>query len=359
LTPHLTSVVDLHVVVGEPGPLVDRLKDLGAAVEVLPMSDRSRNLRRGDLAKRRLPLLPMLDAVRYSARMRRHLRDLQPDVVHTNTLKAAFYGGLAARSCGIPLVWHIRDRIATDYLPRPSVWLTRALARIVPTAIVTDTAAVLGTLHLGHRSGIGRIIPSPIEVPAKPQTAPGGPLRVAMVGRIAPWKGQDLFLRAMADAFPLGNQRAVLIGAPLFGAEDEAFEVMVRRLAHELGIEERVEWRGFRSDMAAELARVHVLVHASVIPEPYGQVILEGMAYGLPVVAAKAGGPAEILTDDKDALLTRLGDVASLAAALRRLDSDPALRQRLGGTGRHTAEAYTAERVVPLLLDLYRSLNAT
>jgi glycosyltransferase involved in cell wall biosynthesis len=170
-----------------------------------------------------------------------------------------------------------------------------------------------------------------------------------MVGRLAPWKGQDVFLAAFARSFPAGGvERAVLVGAPLFG--EEGYEADLHRLAAELGIADRLEMTGFRDDVSAELARLDVLVHASVIPEPFGQAVVEGMAAGLPVIATEAGGPAEVITNGVDGLLVPPDDRAALAAALRRLSNDPDLRARLGAAARQRARAYgpmpVAEKVI-------------
>ncbi len=107
-------------------------------------------------------------------------------------------------------------------------------------------------------------------------------------------------------------------------------------MARELGLADRVSFRGFAEDVHAELARLDVLVHASTVPEPLGQVVLEGMAAGLPVVAADAGGPAEIIDDGVDGLLYPPGDEAALAERLRRLADDRELRvtPRSGRGGR-------------------------
>ena len=80
------------------------------------------------------------------AALARRLRQLHPDVVHTNSLKAALYGGVAARLAGVPVVWHIRDRIATDYLPAPAVRVVRALARRLPDAIIVNSVTTRDTL---------------------------------------------------------------------------------------------------------------------------------------------------------------------------------------------------------------------
>src|SRR5439155_21019634 len=91
-------------------------------------------------------------------------------------------------------------------------------------------------------------------------------LRIGIVGRIARWKGQHVFLEAFAAAFPHDGARAVVVGAPLFGEED--YERELRTLVTHLGLDDRVEFRGFQEDVADALSELDVLVHASVIPEP-------------------------------------------------------------------------------------------
>src|SRR5262249_5014649 len=126
--------------------------------------------------------------------------------------------------------------------------------------------------------------------------------------------------------------------------------------ARELGIAERVSFRGFVDDVHSELAGLDVLVHASTIPEPLGQVVLEGMAVGLPVIAANAGGPAEVIDDGVDGLLYPMGDDAAMAECLRRLAGDEALRSRLGREGRKRAEAFSSEAVAAQVLAVYREV---
>src|SRR5205807_9341585 len=135
------------------------------------------------------------------------------------SLKAALYGGLAARLASVPVVWHARDRIADDYLPRSAVRIVRAAARTFATAVVADTKATLATLPgIEH----GYVVPSPIPSQDRAPHEPG-PLRIGMIGRIAEWKGQHVFIEAFARAFESGPELAVIIGAPLFGWQDEEY----------------------------------------------------------------------------------------------------------------------------------------
>jgi glycosyltransferase involved in cell wall biosynthesis len=172
---------------------------------------------------------------------------------------------------------------------------------------------------------------------------------------LAPWKGQDVFLRAFADAFHQGGERATVVGGALFG-EDE-FADGLSRLANALGIAERVDLRGHCTDVWDELSRIDALVHASVTPEPFGQVILEGMAAGVPVIAAGAGGPAEILRHDVTGILYEPGDLGGLAAAMRRM-LDPALRDRLSTAARDGLAPYSPPVVAAELQQLYELVAA-
>jgi glycosyltransferase involved in cell wall biosynthesis len=182
-----------------------------------------------------------------------------------------------------------------------------------------------------------------------------GPLRLGIVGRVAPWKGQHVFLSAFAEAFPEESARAVVIGDALFEG-DKSYAADLRALAEELGIASRVDFLGFTEEVPAELARLDMLVHSSVVPEPFGQVVVEGMAAGLPVVATDGGGPREIITDGVDGLLYPAGDQQALAEVLRRLAADPVLRARLGRAGQSRATQFSTSQIAPRVVDVYRTV---
>lgn len=344
--------VEAHVVLAEEGPLVARLLDVGATVEVLELPTGSRTLERSRVRLGRLPLSAALETGRYTVTLARRLRELGPDLVHANTLKAWTYGGPAAALAGVPVVWHVHDRIADDYLPATAATLLRASARWLPAAVVANSNTTLATL--GKQRVRGTVMPYPVE-PCRRATRPSDDtFTVGMVGRIAEWKGQDVLLRALARAFPSGRERAVIVGAPLFG--EDGYDQSLRRLRDRLNLRGRVVFRGFREDVQAELATFDALVHASVIPEPFGQVVVEGMAAGLPVVAAAAGGPREIIDDERTGLLCPPGDIDALAAALRRLAYDEKLRRRLGSAARAGARAYRPGVVAGQLVAVYREV---
>ncbi len=354
LLPHLDEV-DPHVILAEDGPLADRLRSAGITTEVLSLRERTRNLRKDRVTPGTLPFGSVVVTALYSVRLALRLRQLRPDVVHTNSLKSGVYGSIAARLAGIPSVWHVRDRIAVDYLPKTAVRLTRFMTRRLPSVVIANSQATMRTLHPGGSSIVlYSVLPEVLAPPRVPAKRTAEALVVGMVGRLAPWKGQELFLRAFADAFGTSEARCVIIGSSMFG-EDE-YALGLHSLVGELDLQDHVEFRGFQENVWSEFARLDVLVHASLIPEPFGQVVLEGMAARVPVVVANAGGPAEIVTHGVNGLHYPMGDRAALAAALRTLADDPALRERLATEALDTVAAYQPGAVVSRLQTVYRDV---
>ncbi len=157
--------VDAHVILAETGPLIARLQAAGATVEVLPLTERTRGLGRYEIKAGFATARSAAATAAYVLRLARRLRKLQPDVVHTNSLKSAVYGGLAARLAGVPVVWHVRDRISEDYLPRPVVRGIRVAATRVPDAIIANSYSTLDTLRLpGNRLG-GNVVLDSVSMP--------------------------------------------------------------------------------------------------------------------------------------------------------------------------------------------------
>lgn len=337
--------VHTHVILGEHGPLEARMRDAGAVVEVLPLDAGVAATHRGEVTVRSLGVRRVLAAGRDTWVLSRRLRALRPDLVHTNTLKAALYGGVAARLAGIPVIWHVRDRIAPDYLPTPVVWVVRSLSRVIPRATIANSETTMGTLGARPR---GAVIGSPVIYDAvvptpRPAASATTDFRVTMVGRLAEWKGQHIFLRALAEAFGDEGFSATIVGSAMFG--EDAYEAEIKELVESLGLSDRVQLTGFVDDVEGVLHTTDCLVHASIIPEPFGQVVLEGMAAGLPVIAADAGGPSEIITNGVNGLLFPPGDVHALAKLLRAVADDHDLRRDLGAAAVERARDFSPDRI--------------
>jgi glycosyltransferase involved in cell wall biosynthesis len=109
----------------------------------------------------------------------------------------------------------------------------------------------------------------------------------------------------------------------------------------ELGLKGRVHFLGWRyrlDDIPAVMASLDVFSHTAVAPEPFGLVLIEAMAMGCPVVAARAGGPVEIVEDGVSGLLAGVGDARAHAEAICGLLANPDYRRRIATAGRARVE---------------------
>jgi glycosyltransferase involved in cell wall biosynthesis len=163
-----------------------------------------------------------------------------------------------------------------------------------------------------------------------------------------------VFLDAFAEAFAGTSIRGRIVGSAMFG--EDVYAASLHEQANRLDIASQIDFRGFKEDVWAELAELDVLVHCSVVPEPFGQVVLEAMAAGVAVVAAAEGGPAELITDGVHGLLTPPGDAHALAGALRRLVADAELRTQLAAAGWERSRDFTPERAAAGLVEVYSEI---
>lgn len=364
---------ELHVVAAGTGPLARAALELGALVHPLPFP--AALGRAGDAgAGSGLALLPRLAlagpaGALWLARLRALLGRLAPGVVHSNGFKMHVAGALALPA-GARLVWH-----AHDYLS-PRRLMAGALRRLAPRAsaavaisrsVADDVRRVCGPglrVEVVHNAvDLARFHPdgsrAPLdELAGMPAAAPGT-VRVGLVATMGLWKGHDVFLRALSLLPPELPVRGYVVGGRIYAtAGSEVDPEALRRLAAELGMGERVGFTGFVDDPAAAMRALDVVVHASTQPEPFGLVIAEAMACGRPVVVSAAGGAGEIVREGADALGVPPGDADALAAAIRRLAEDAALRARLGAAGRARAERdFDRARLAREMVPIYRSLT--
>ncbi len=175
---------------------------------------------------------------------------------------------------------------------------------------------------------------------------------VAMVGHLRPWKGQEVALDAIRLLRPdIRNRvRLVFVGGVGFGdeAQFEQLEQMVR--AHRLA--DVVTFLGERADAPDIMQAADIVLHASTMPEPFGLVVVEGMALGRAVVASCLGGPSEIITPSTG-LLFHPTRPEELAGHLTALAADPDLRRRLGEAGRVRAESFSVRANTTQVEELY------
>ncbi len=176
-------------------------------------------------------------------------------------------------------------------------------------------------------------------------TPESAPLLLAL-GRLHVNKGFDVLLAALAE---LPDYYLWLGGSgPLEGS--------LKKQARALGVAPRVRFLGWRDDAPALFAAADVFVCSSR-HEPFGNIVIEAWAQGIPVVAAAASGPGALIEDETSGLLVPVDDAAALAGAVRRVADEPGLIQVLAGGGRAAFERdYREDVVVRRYMDLFQRL---
>ena len=357
----------LGLIAGEDGPLRREAEALGVPCRVLPMppalarmgdaglKDRA-GKPRGRLALALAAAPAAAPMAMYVARLHQAIREAKPDRVHTNGMKAHVLGAWATPR-RVPLVWHLHDFIASRAV---MARLLRMVARpgttgvAVSKAVADDAAKVFGAKvpvrTVYNAVDLARFAPEgprvDLDAASGLPPAPEGTVRVGLIGTFATWKGQDVFLDAVAQASAhiyahvLASSRFYIIGGPIYktGGSQWTIEELKAR-ASRLGLGDRVGFAGFQPDPASAIRSLDVVVHASTRPEPFGRVIVEGMACGKAVIAVDAGGSAELFEDNQTALGIPPDDAGSLASAMTRLIADPELRAKIAAAGRASAVA--------------------
>jgi len=174
-------------------------------------------------------------------------------------------------------------------------------------------------------------------------TPPGAPLLLAM-GRLHDNKAHDVSLQALTQ----------LPDAYLWIAGVGPLEAKLQGMAEALGVAPRVRFLGWRTDASALYRTADVCVFPSRF-EPLGNVVIQSWAHGLPVVAAESQGPKALIRHDDDGLLVAVDDADALAAGVRRLLGDPALRSRVAAAGAARVDAEFSEAAV---VDQWKTLFA-
>jgi len=296
--------------------------------------------------------------------IRRQLDLIQPDLVHLNNgADSDTPGILAARASGIPTVCHIRAFGRLTYL-------SIVAARSVKSFICISSAVRDHLTSYGIDADKCVVVPNAVDLQRfSEQDTPAADIRAenswestdkvfVLVGRIVSWKGQDFFIRAIAEARKSDKSvHGLIVGEGESTAACETHFAGLEPLVCELGLEPFVRFAGHRTDIPNIMKSADAVICASSLPEPFGRVIIESMAVGTPVVATNAGGTPDIISDGENGLLVPIRDSNALANAILRLSRDNNLVQKIRSAGLLSAtELYTVERHAECISEIYRSV---
>ncbi|MGE4489128.1 MAG: glycosyltransferase family 4 protein [Kiritimatiellales bacterium] len=266
-----------------------------------------------------------------------------PDLVHSNT-SVMLPSALAAKLCRVPHIWHIRE----FYSDFPSFW--KAYQRVMAfcsSRVICVSASVqmqfdeilrakTMVLHNGFPADeFQPVNPARIDMFRSTHNLTAAKL-VGVIGRLKlRRKGQETFIKAACkvSADHLDTQ-FILIGSVFPG--NESHEDDLRRLAASLGV--TIVFAGDVNDIKAAYSALDVVVMSSGMPEPFGGVTIESMAFSKPVVGTNIGGTPEQILNGKTGILIPPNDPQAMANAISMLLDDEKLRVVMGVAGRKRFE---------------------
>jgi len=304
---------ECHIAMPAPSPLAEEFAAAGAKVHVVPMR---RLTASGGVAHWVGYLAAWPLTVGRLALLGRRLR---VDVVHSNSLHS-WYGWAVAALLERPHVWHAREIVVQS---AGALRVERLLASRFANRVVAISDAVAAQLD---GTNITVVRDGPDLAAFGPERAGAFRARVGIddaalvvgaLGRIDTWKGVDVLLDAMPELRRRRPEAVAAIAGPAVRGKEAYADALAARAAAIPG----VHWLGPRDDPAEMMADLDVFALPSTSPEPYGLVVVEALASGVPVVATAAGGPVEILATAGSAAghLVPPGDPEALAVAIAEL----------------------------------------
>lgn len=289
------------------------------------------------------------------------------DLIHSNSTTAHLVGGMAGEKTGKPTIWHARDlvslgTIAPALSSRASTII--AISGCVAERLQADGVAAekIRVIHNGldpdewqPRAGSVR------ETLALADDA----FLFGCAAQLVPWKNQTTFIEAaalLAQDEGCARARFAILGGDLWGEQREYAAELRARIKHH-NLQERFNFVPHQSDSVAAISSLDAVVLPS-LEEPFGRVLIEGMALKKPVIAFGANGPLEIVTHEHDGLLVTPGkdeaaNAEALADSMKRVLQDRELAQGLTKNGHRTvSERFHICEGAARIVELYRELGA-
>ncbi|MDE8652280.1 glycosyltransferase family 4 protein [Novosphingobium album (ex Liu et al. 2023)] len=260
------------------------------------------------------------------------------DLVYINTTVIADYM-IAARLPPHKSVIHVRE------IPKAKAMLVvQRLVRFSRAKIIYNSQATADAFALPVDQ-IQTVIHNgvaPIDRPAQPEIpavfTPERPLKLAMLGRISDWKGQNLLIEGVAALLPEDQKRVSvrIVGSTFLNVQGPVDAL--QRQIDKAGLSRNVSLEPFKDDPAEVYLWSDVCVVPSRLPEPFGRVAIEAMSHARPVIAAAHGGLLEIVRDAKTGWLFKPNDAALLAEAIRQALACPTRLRAMALTALHDFE---------------------
>lgn len=315
------------VLIPESGPIENVFMELNINYEILSFRGfEGVSFANGRIFGAIFLALPYL--VKYYLNYLKVLRRYQVNYVYTHGRKPAVLSCLAKLFYKFDLVQHLHQYPLTG----KSALLERFLLKQTKAAISTSKSVKDEYLHVCSSLNVTAIYPKisnnqfySIDTTQARQklglNLPTNAKVVGMITAVAPWKGLEVFCRALVDVMRQDSSvYGLIVGDVLYKTSGHSSYLDdLKSLVKELGLQERFVFLPFQRDPNIAFSTLDVFVHASLSPEPFGRVISEARLCTRPTIATAGGGASEQITDGVDGRLVESGNVSELTQAIKDL----------------------------------------
>lgn len=357
----LPPEVDARVACPAPGPLSNALRE--AHIPVFPIPGTNASLKRDP----RSAALGLAWGASATGRLFAHTARMLPHVIHANSVRAGLISVPAGRAARVPVVVHLRDRLPRSILADACQSIVAAGSQIM---IANSRFTAEGLRNVTSRGSVA-IVYNPVDLsrfgsPAVDRDEMRRRLRLdrealvfGVIGQITPWKGQYEAVEAFSrlrNGSP--GAHLLIVGEAKFVSattryDNRGYARSIKRAAEELGVADRVHFLGERGDIPSVMGMLDALLVPSW-EEPFGRVVVEGMALGIPVLATRCGGPAEIIDDGVDGVLLAPRSPERWTEALDAIARSPDLRRHMGARAVQRADDFALPNHVTQVCEVYR-----
>lgn len=345
------------VVLFDDGPFRQRLDEAGVNARVISMGAAGKFQKSGGL-RGAWSLAPAMVRMVMALVREAHAHD----VIYANTCKALVVGAVVSRIARKPMIAHLHDILSTRHFSGFNLRLLVGAADRACLVIANSQATADAYQSASKKSPTVQVIPNGFDpMPffgisperrsqLRMEWGSGDAFTIGVFGRLSRWKGQHVVL----DALKLvPGVHAVFVGDALFTGDDREYRSELMATASGSELAGRAHFLGFRDDIPELMQCMDAVVHASIEPEPFGRVIVEGMFAARPVIASNEGGPKELILDGTTGILITPDRADLLADAIQKIQCDPDHAAQMGGMAREFAVSqYAIDTVVRKVLSM-------
>jgi glycosyltransferase involved in cell wall biosynthesis len=335
LLSHLPAPWNTLAVVPGQGELLTKLEQKGIETQVVPTP-----------SIRPWHILSILSSLKTFFNL---FRKYRAALIYANGSRAALYGGVVGRLLNLPVIWHCR-------IAESDVHLDFMLQRL-SSKIITNSKATANRFRRHFRSKV-RVVYNGVDIEwLRDVSVPRSGLIenewrvILVVARVSRWKRHDLALSAF-EYIAKSNPDCHLVCLGAKDASDPEWWDSLQDRTRRSPLSNRIHWIGQVEDVRPWYRAASLLVLVSE-NEPFGRVLVEAMAFGVPVVATRTGGIPEVVRDGQDGLLVAPGRVDEIAQAMLKLLNNDALRKEMTRSALEQAKMFSLDAHVAKMNEVF------